>query len=99
MKVDRHKNPRNADFVIFEAVVASVEICVKFKAEPGVEFLSPYHFVIILRIWMHIAHSLAWINGVMPDEAGQQRIFDWRRREVAVVGGMQHGFCLIEVIR
>src|SRR6266581_5768355 len=99
MKINRHKNPGDTDFVILEAVAPGVQICVEFQADSGMQLLCPTHFVIILRIWMHIAHSLAWINGVMPDEAGQQRIFEWWRREVAVVGGMQHGFCLIEVIR
>jgi hypothetical protein len=35
---------------------------------------------------------------VIPDEAGQQRILDRRRREIAAVGRMQHRICFLEVI-
>src|SRR5207249_10544861 len=55
--------------------------------------------VVILSVRADVAGALTWINRVMADKAGEQRVFDWRWREVAVVGGMQYGLRLIEVIR
>jgi len=52
-----------------------------------------------LRVRPDVADALAGRNGGVSDKAGEQRIFDRRRGEEPVVGGVDDRFCLADVVR
>jgi len=44
-------------------------------------------------------HAGLGSTAFVPDKAGEQRVFDWRRRKQAIVGGMNHGLGFCDVVR
>src|SRR5581483_5787404 len=90
VKVDRHEDARNADLVVLEWVMSGVQVSIDLQADARTEFLGQSDLKIILCIGAHIADALCWINGIVSDKAGQQRILNRRRREVTVIRGAQH---------
>ena len=99
MEINRDKNAADRDLVIFKTVMAGVEICIQLQAYSWVQFLCPSRFEIILCVRTHIAYSLIRVNCVMPNETSQQRVLNWWRGKVAVVGRVQYRFSLREVVR
>src|SRR5215831_15058538 len=84
--------------MVLERIMPSVQVPIHLKAYTRIQFLCPSNLKIVLRISTYISHALIGIDGVMPDETGQQGVLDRRRRKESVIGGMQDGTCAIEVV-
>ena len=69
-KIDWHKDARNADLMILEAVVPGVKVGVQFQTYLRVQFLRPSHLEIILCVCPYVADALVGIDCVVSDKAG-----------------------------
>src|SRR5258706_1978927 len=99
VEINGDEDTRNGDFVVFETVAAGMEIGVQLKTDARGQLLRPTRVIIVLRVGAHVTDSLAGSDGGVSDEAGEQGIFDRRREGQAIVRGVNHGFCLGDVIR
>src|SRR5205085_12412739 len=93
-----HEDARDADLVIFKAVVSGVQVRVAFEADLRTQFLRPSCLKIVLRVCPDIADALARVDSVVATKASQQRILERRRREGSVVGRVNDGFRLFDVV-
>src|SRR5207249_2360058 len=99
VKIDGYENPRDGDLVVLKTIPARMQVSVELQAHARCELLRPAQLVVILRVGTHVADALRGIDGVIADEAGEQRIFDGRRRKQAIVRRVNHRFCFCKMVR
>ena len=71
VKVDRQKEPRDADLMVLKAVVAGMRPSGYFHGNLWRQLLRNSRLKIILSVGSNVAHTLVRIDRIVADEAGQ----------------------------